>query len=106
MTERNGDACRTAAHRACVARGAAAGFGPVSDAIGNDVQIACLENADVLLRPNAAISAWGCSRFPERAWDDECDEVPRKMCGQYGGYGPVEPMSGSDDSVEIVCPSH
>lgn len=105
VAERHGDACRTAAHRACIAGGAAAGLGPVSDTGGDDVEIACVD-AYVRFVPDLAIDSWGCTGYPTRAWDATCDRVVDTMCtrmGYYGGYGPIESSSGRTDGVDIVC---
>ena len=106
VTERHGLACRTAAHRLCVARGAAAGFGPVSRRAGDDVDIACLDDAEVRVMPDAAIIAWGCEGYPDRAWDEVCDGALNRMCvmmGWSGGYGPLESATGATGTVELVC---
>ena len=106
VSERHGDACRTAAHRTCIARGATAGFGPVGRLAGDDVQIACVSDAEVLFIPDAALDVWGCEGFPDRVWDEACDQAVHRLCtrmGRYGGYGPIEPSSGRTDGVDIVC---
>ena len=104
VIERRGDACTTAAHRACIARGASAGYGPVWNGAGDDVEIACLEDANVHFMSNVAVDAWGCTGYPGREWDDACDRIPHGRCEEYGygGYGPIEPATRSG-GVEIVC---
>ncbi len=104
VAARSGDACLTAAHRACIAAGAAAGFGPL--AIGDDLRIACLERAFVRFVPDAAIDAWGCPGYPARPWDTVCDRVVHTMCtrmGHTGGYGPLVSATGRTDGVDIAC---
>jgi hypothetical protein len=75
----------------------------VSRLAGDDVQIACVHGADVRFIPDAALDVWGCEGFPDRVWDEVCDQTVQRLCGTYGGYGPIEPSSGRTDGVEIVC---
>jgi hypothetical protein len=101
VIESQGDACRTAAHRTCLALGHAAGLGPIS-VEGDTVEIACLDGATVTFFFEAAIHAWGCEGWPDREWDATCDEVVSRRCGEFGGYGPIESTERTD-GVDIVC---
>jgi hypothetical protein len=80
----------------------------VSRLAGDDAQIACVHGANVPFVSDAALDVFGCEGFPDRVWDEVCDEAVQRLCtrmgaGTYGGYGPIEPSSGRTDGVEIVC---
>jgi hypothetical protein len=96
-----GTDCMTAIHRLCVARGAAAGFGPVAIA-GDEVSITCLDDATVVTTDVAALRL----PFPDcdpAAAGPVCATNSWFMCqtlNHLGGYGPVE-VDGA--TASIVC---
>lgn len=90
-------ACTTAIHRFCRARGAASGFGPVS-IVGDAVEVSCVDGATVLRLPASEVGASRCGADPVT-----CSVAAWGACverGHTSGFGPVEFIG---DEVEITC---
>lgn len=92
-------ACATAIHRACVAAGAASGFGPI-DEDATSLRFACVNDV-TLLEVTASALQGSISRCePDAA---TCSSAAWNLCearGHTAGFGPVE---ADLDMRTIVC---
>jgi hypothetical protein len=97
------EACVGAIHRACVAAGAAAGFGPVGGDAAS-IEIACVPSAALVTVDLAELAAlWPSCDGAAIRGGRECAFASHRLCtdaGHGSGFGPVETAG---DTATIVC---
>lgn len=99
LAAREGQACATASHRFCVARGSRSGFGPVASA-GDAASVTCLSSG-IVLRVTLDELRGHVSRCTPDA--GTCSSAAWNLCaarGHTAGFGPVE---AAGDERDVVC---
>jgi hypothetical protein len=94
-----GQACATASHRHCVAKGALSGFGPV-ESQGGLARVACIASGELVRVTESELRSFISRCTPDAG---TCSSAAWNLCearGHTAGFGPVE---AAGDERDVVC---